>query len=211
MLKYACLVLDHDDTVVQTEKAIGYPYFRDYLAQIRPGTKLSFSEYVEKCNNMVFADMCRQHWQFTDEKNPIDLSTAGDSTSCTNIELPFPHNSSKLSYDAASGTYLYSEYGRAHIDPENDNKQLSFTNVIIQCAECVELDGNGYMQFNIMNRSGKGYYITGGHAVPITWEKGDALDITNYYDASGNEITLNTGKTYIGFVATYRWEELIMN
>lgn len=68
MLKYACLVLDHDDTVVQTEKAIGYPYFRDYLAQIRPGTKLSFSEYVEKCNNMVFADMCRQHWQFTEEE-----------------------------------------------------------------------------------------------------------------------------------------------
>ena len=28
MLKYPCLVLDHDDTVVQTERAIGYPYFR---------------------------------------------------------------------------------------------------------------------------------------------------------------------------------------
>ena len=34
MLKYPCLVLDHDDTVVQTEKAIGYPYFRDYIARI---------------------------------------------------------------------------------------------------------------------------------------------------------------------------------
>ena len=54
MLKYPCLVLDHDDTVVQTEKAIGYPYFRDYLARIRPGTQLSYPEYVEKCNNMVF-------------------------------------------------------------------------------------------------------------------------------------------------------------
>ena len=25
MLKYPCLVLDHDDTVVQSEKTIGYP------------------------------------------------------------------------------------------------------------------------------------------------------------------------------------------
>ena len=44
MLKYTCLVLDHDDTVVQTERGIGYPYFRAYLQKIRPGTDLSFAE-----------------------------------------------------------------------------------------------------------------------------------------------------------------------
>lgn len=66
MLKFKCLVLDHDDTIVQTEKAIGYPYFRDYIERIRPGKTLSFSEYVRDCNNMVFADMCRCRWQFTD-------------------------------------------------------------------------------------------------------------------------------------------------
>lgn len=66
MLKYKCLVLDHDDTVVQTEKTIGYPYFRDYIQRIRPGQALSFPEYVRDCNNMVFADMCRIRWQFTD-------------------------------------------------------------------------------------------------------------------------------------------------
>jgi len=68
MTKYKCLVLDHDDTVVQTEKTIGYPYFRDYIARIRPGMTLSFPEYVRDCNNMVFADMCRQRWQFTEDE-----------------------------------------------------------------------------------------------------------------------------------------------
>lgn len=68
MLKYQCLVLDHDDTVVQTEKAIGYPYFRDYIARVRPGMTLSYEEYVRDCNNMVFADMCRKRWQFTDSE-----------------------------------------------------------------------------------------------------------------------------------------------
>jgi len=68
MLKYKCLVLDHDDTVVQTEKTIGYPYFRDYIQRIRPGKTLSFAEYVRDCNNQVFADMCRQRWQFTEEE-----------------------------------------------------------------------------------------------------------------------------------------------
>ena len=68
MLKYKCLVLDHDDTVVQTEKAIGYPYFRDYIERIRPGQTLSFAEYVRDCNNMVFADMCRSRWNMTEEE-----------------------------------------------------------------------------------------------------------------------------------------------
>ena len=68
MLKYKCLVLDHDDTVVQTEKAIGYPYFRDFIERVRPGKTLSYPEYVNDCNNMIFADMCRQKWQFTEEE-----------------------------------------------------------------------------------------------------------------------------------------------
>lgn len=68
MLKYPCLVLDHDDTVVQTERAIGYPYFRDYLEKVRPGVTLTFPEYVRACHNTVFPDMCRKKWQFTDEE-----------------------------------------------------------------------------------------------------------------------------------------------
>jgi phosphoglycolate phosphatase/pyrophosphatase PpaX len=61
-------VLDHDDTVVQTERYIGYPYFRDFIAEIRPGQSLSFEDYVRDCSNMVFADMCRARWQMTEEE-----------------------------------------------------------------------------------------------------------------------------------------------
>lgn len=68
MLKYKCLVLDHDDTVVQTERYLGYPYFRDYLNKIRPGTELSFSDYVKDCSDAVFSQMCRQRWNMTDEE-----------------------------------------------------------------------------------------------------------------------------------------------
>lgn len=68
MLKYRCLVLDHDDTVVQTEKTIGFPYFRDFIERIRPGCTLTFEEYVRDCNNMIFADMCTQRWQMTEQE-----------------------------------------------------------------------------------------------------------------------------------------------
>ena len=89
MLKYPCLILDHDDTVVQTERAIGYPYFRDFLEKVRPGVKLTFREYVRLCHNTVFPDMCRANWQFTDEEMKEEYSLWQDYCAA-NIPPIFP-------------------------------------------------------------------------------------------------------------------------
>lgn len=150
------------------------------------------------------------HWKFANKTDPVDLGETYNAIDCTLVDLPFPHNDSELEYDEESNTYLYSEYGQAHIDPENGNKQLAFTNIIIQSAELNVFDANGYMQFNLINESGSGYFITAGKAIPITWKKGADTSPTKYYDSEGNEITLNTGKTYIGFVSSTRWNELIL-
>ena len=66
MLKYPCLVLDHDDTVVQSEKTIGYPFFCLILDEYRPGETISFQDYVLDCHNLGFAEMCRKRWNFTE-------------------------------------------------------------------------------------------------------------------------------------------------
>lgn len=68
MLNYPCLVLDHDDTVVQSEKTIGYPFFCYILNQFRPGQTISLEDYVRDCHNYGFAEMCRRRWQFTEEE-----------------------------------------------------------------------------------------------------------------------------------------------
>ncbi len=68
MLKYPCLVLDHDDTVVQSEKTIGYPFFCYILSEYRPGQTISLQDYVRDCHNFGFAQMCRRRWQFTEEE-----------------------------------------------------------------------------------------------------------------------------------------------
>lgn len=68
MLKYKCLVLDHDDTVVQSEKTLGYPYFKQFMERIRPDVTLTLADYVKGCHEMPFVDMCRSKWQFTDEE-----------------------------------------------------------------------------------------------------------------------------------------------
>lgn len=68
MLKYPCLVLDHDDTVVQSEATINYPCFCRFLEIYRPGVTYSLAEYVRDCSHMNFGDMCRIRFSLTDEE-----------------------------------------------------------------------------------------------------------------------------------------------
>ena len=68
MLKYPCLVLDHDDTVVQSEATVNFPFFVYILDQYRPGTTITLDEYVHGCCQYGFADMCRKWYNFTDQE-----------------------------------------------------------------------------------------------------------------------------------------------
>lgn len=68
MLRFPCLVLDHDDTVVQSESTINYPYFCYILDQLRPGATITWEEYTRGCFQLGFADMCRQWYHFTEEE-----------------------------------------------------------------------------------------------------------------------------------------------
>ena len=89
MLKYPCLVLDHDDTVVQSEKAIGYPFFCTVLDQFRPGQSISFHDYVHDCHNLGFSEMCRTRFRFTPEELHTEY-TGWMEYIKTHIPPPFP-------------------------------------------------------------------------------------------------------------------------
>lgn len=68
MLKFPCLVLDHDDTVVQSETTINYPYFCYILDQFRPGQTITLDEYIQGCYHLGFAQMCREKYSFTEQE-----------------------------------------------------------------------------------------------------------------------------------------------
>ena len=89
MLKYPCLVLDHDDTVVQSEKNIGYPFFCQILSQYRPGKTISFKDYVHDCHDFGFSEMCRRRFQFT-EQEQYDEYIGWKEYVKNNIPDPFP-------------------------------------------------------------------------------------------------------------------------
>jgi len=89
MLKYPCLVLDHDDTVVQSEATVNYPFFVYILDQFRPGTTITLEEYVEGCCHLGFADMCRKWYGFT-EQELVDEYKGWQEYIKDHIPAPFP-------------------------------------------------------------------------------------------------------------------------
>lgn len=182
---------------------------REYTEYILPGDmeKNFANSSVEKEYNSYYPGA---HYQFAGESNPVDLSDEAEVIDATTIDLPFPHNGSFLEYNADDGMYYYSEYGKAHVDPGNDNAQLCFKNLLIQSCGFTQYDEHGYCIFDCVS-TGYGYYVTNGKAVYVRWEKSDMTSPTRYYNnVTGEEITLNTGKTYIGFVPVDDWEDLVI-
>lgn len=215
-------IVCHDGGPFYINTFLNNPYvdhFSGTFSRVKNGKPREFTEYILtgdmaknfKNNSKIDRNYneyapTEPHFQFASESKPVEL----DGSDCTLIDLPFKHNGSQLDYDAESGTYLYSEYGSKHLDPGNNNKQLAFKNVILQKMSYHQLDEHGYMVWNCLASGQEGYYITNGKAIPITWTKVSDTARTIYYDMNGDEITLNTGKTYIGFVADDVWSQLVV-
>lgn len=68
MLKYNCLVLDHDDTLVASEITVNYPCFLEALKKFRPGETMDYDEFVWWCFRYDFAEFLRVKYQFTEEE-----------------------------------------------------------------------------------------------------------------------------------------------
>jgi hypothetical protein len=107
-----------------------------------------------------------------------------------------------FAYDAATGKYLRYQDGAKHVDSET-GAQLAFTNVVtlITSVECVEtgIANDPYMTLvETKNLNGLGYYFHNGKVIQIKWYS-DGNNLT-LIDALGNDLTLATGNTYIGYL-----------
>lgn len=68
MLKYPCLVLDHDDTLIMSESALNYPSFLVALEIMRPGMTITREDYTRWCFHPGFLQLCTEQFGFTPEE-----------------------------------------------------------------------------------------------------------------------------------------------
>ena len=89
MLRFPCLVLDHDDTVVQSEATVNYPCFCRFLELYRPGETITLEEYLDGCSRLPFVQMCRERFSMTEEELQEEYLFWKEYAR-THIPAPFP-------------------------------------------------------------------------------------------------------------------------
>lgn len=106
MLRYPCLILDHDDTVVQSELTVNFPYFLLTLESFRPGASITAQEYADGCYRYGFAEMCRRRFSFT-EQEILEEYLGWKEYIKTHIPAPFPGIKAVIRRQKAHGGRIF--------------------------------------------------------------------------------------------------------
>ena len=142
--------------------------------------------------------------------------TPQDIQNASVVKLPFSSYAQPyLTYDEETKLYTRYQYGGVHID-YNTNEPLKFNNIIIQIVQESNRDKNGYQDIEGYSDrdghhnavTGKGYYISEGKCIEITWAKNEAAYTMNYYTLDGEKLKLRPGKTFIALFPHYRADKI---
>lgn len=120
--------------------------------------------------------------------------TLSDGVSAAKVYPGYVINKPWFEYNESDGLYYRFQYGDKQVDGETGT-QLAYKNIIMQNVDSYDY-GDGYY-YIYTTGTGTGKYITNGKAIDITWKKDSEFGVTKYYDASGDEIVFNTGKTWV--------------
>ncbi len=74
-LKKKCLILDHDDTLINSQETIHYPIFLETLRLLRPDEpEISFEDFVLLTNEYGFEGFIKNIYSFSEEEIAIEVS-----------------------------------------------------------------------------------------------------------------------------------------
>ncbi len=194
--KYAKSALSaYEDLDGMSSTLYGLMYFRD-SAKSAPHNGYTTGEGIvsgiEAMGYEKYHDSDYEgHFTFAEDD---DENTLSDGEDAGYIMPGYSVNKPWFEYDETSGLYMRYQFGSAQTDALT-SEQLGFKNIIF------EYINEGYMDSKTLNiptnGSGNGKFFTNGKMIDITWSKETTSSVTHYYEADGDEITLNQGKTWI--------------
>lgn len=91
-MRYRCLILDHDDTVVKSTPDIHYPSFIEALKTLRPDIHLSLEEFVSYCFSPGFSQLCKDVLKFneTEQEYQYKIWKSYTKEKCPEFYSGFP-------------------------------------------------------------------------------------------------------------------------
>ena len=134
----------------------------------------------------------------------IDMSNIPNVQTADSVSIKYSdYHTTSYKYDADKKVYYRSMAGKPNVDLET-GEQYTAKNIIAYAVDNYTLsDGENKGRQDIKNiGAGKGYYISEGKAIPITWEKKSHSEQTVYKYESGEELKVNDGNTFIQIYPT---------
>ena len=126
----------------------------------------------------------------------IDLSTMEGAIKADSVYIKYSdYQENTFKYDAVNK--VYNKYSGDTLRKDYvTGEPFAAKNIITYQVNNYSMDSYGRQEIDNIG-SGKGYFISNGYAVPITWEKKSPAGQTVYKLLNGEELTVNDGITYI--------------
>ena len=126
----------------------------------------------------------------------IDGNKVLKDGSCVTAKVSFSSSFNyTFDYDKQENVYYSSLNGNPFMD--SNGTQQNFENIVILYTNISAISGDTKNRVNFDLSEGEGRYISNGSYEDISWKKGNSTDMLKLYDSEGEELKLNTGRTYI--------------
>lgn len=221
-VEYGDLNLDgngFDDLIYRDQNRLSQNYAYEHTA-FTTGERLK--SYVDWKDVDMSRDLSSPIFDFVDYREP-SRSLGGQDA----LSVGIVHSNSYrtyFDYDVISNQYRMSQYNshKGYIEDtvdENTGEQTAFDNLIVLFTEITtypypggNLDANGndkgdpdYKKVDY-DFGGLGYYINGGKAEKIHWEKGPIQYALMLTDEAGNSLKVNRGRSYVAVVSLEEYD-----
>lgn len=124
-----------------------------------------------------------------------------EGTDATDISAIFSsYKTGTYKYDKGLGLYRIGQYGTSHSDALTSS-QLAFKNVFILRINSRVISGDtaGRLRLDTVGE-GEGIYFVNGTKTDITWKRSGSAAPFKLYDASGSELEVVPGDSYVAIV-----------
>lgn len=146
----------------------------------------------------VSADLGEDGYSALFSFNPAG-NTAG-SIAANQVQVPATGEiTATFTYDAETGRYAKGEFGTTETDG-NTGETVYVDNAFVLYTSVSLMEDGVHKDIGLS--SGSGYYISKGTAQPISWSKGSAGSRLTFTDASGAELLVNPGTSWIIFTGS---------
>ena len=151
-------------------------------------------------------DAGRYYFRFADASAPFRPGTE----ECASVHFEYSsYYTYTFTYNMHTGMYEASINGEPRVDDQGI--RCAYKNALLLYTDMVSMVEESKLQDLALERGGDGIYFCNGGCTTVRWAKGTDTDPLRLFGPDGNELLLNAGNSYIGFVRSTQRDKTVIS